>query len=57
MGRYEINCDCFHCYFCVHSFSRRIMWLRVGRTNNDPSVVARHFIDSIHAIGGILLNF
>ncbi|XP_068698743.1 uncharacterized protein [Montipora foliosa] len=42
--------------FCIHGaidgFSRRILWLDVGPTNNDPSVVCQYFIDSIRQLGG-----
>ena len=43
--------------FCVHGcidgYSRRILWLEVGTTNNDPVVTARYFLDYIHSIGGV----
>lgn len=43
--------------FCIHGcidgFSRRIMWLEVGTSNNDPSVVSQYFIDCIRDIGGV----
>lgn len=42
--------------FCVHGaidgYSRRIMWLEVGPSNNDPSIIAQYFIDCIRQIGG-----
>ena len=42
--------------FCVHGcidgFSRRIMWLEVGMSNNDPSVISRYFIDCVRQVGG-----
>ena len=42
--------------FAIHGgidgYSRRIMWLVVDRTNNDPSVTAKFFIDTIEEIGG-----
>ncbi len=28
------------------------MWLRVTNTNNDPRVIAKHFIDCVRMIGG-----
>ena len=28
------------------------MWLRVANTNNDPRVVAKHFVDCVRAVGG-----
>ena len=42
--------------FCVHGaidgYSRRIMWLEVGPTNNDPSVIAQYFVDCVRQIDG-----
>lgn len=42
--------------FCIHGcidgFSRRIMWLEVGTSNNDPSIVSKYFVDCIREIGG-----
>ena len=42
--------------FCVHGcidgFSRRIMWLEVASTNNDPRFVAKYFLDTIRQIKG-----
>ena len=33
--------------FLVHGaidgYSRRVLWLKVGRTNNDPTVIAKYF--------------
>ena len=42
--------------FCIHGaidgYSRRILWLEIGSTNNDPSVIAQYYIDCIRQIGG-----
>lgn len=42
--------------FCVHGaidgYSRRIMWLEVAPSNNDPSVTAQYFVDTIRQITG-----
>ena len=37
---------------CIDGFSRRIMWLEVGSTNNDSRVVAKYFLNCIRQIGG-----
>ena len=34
-------------------YSRRIIWLKVGVTNNKPEVIAHHFIESVLAMEGI----
>jgi hypothetical protein len=43
--------------FCVHGgidgFSRRILWLEVASTNNDPYVVGRYFADALTEVGGL----
>ncbi|KAK2554102.1 hypothetical protein P5673_024448 [Acropora cervicornis] len=42
--------------FCIHGgidgYSRRIMWLEVGPSNNDPFIVAQYCIDCVRQIGG-----
>ncbi|XP_074656641.1 uncharacterized protein LOC141909875 [Tubulanus polymorphus] len=43
--------------FCIHGamdgFSRRILWLKVASTNNDPSVIGYYFTDYIKQIAGV----
>ena len=43
--------------FCIHGsidgYSRRIMWLEVGPTNNDPFVIAQYYLDCVRQTGGI----
>jgi hypothetical protein len=43
--------------FCVHGaidgFSRRIMWLEVDHTNNNPHMIASYFHDCIKQLGGV----
>ena len=43
--------------FCIHAridgYSRRILWLEVGVTNNDPDVTAAYFLDCIRSVGGV----
>ncbi|XP_033744036.1 uncharacterized protein LOC117329912 isoform X4 [Pecten maximus] len=38
--------------FLVHidGFSRRVLWLKVARTNNDPRVVASYFLEFVEEI-------
>ena len=33
-------------------YSRRILWLKVASTNNDPYVIARYFLDCVTELGG-----
>ena len=41
--------------FCIHGavdgLSRRILWLEVASSNNDPSIVAQYFLDYTRQLG------
>lgn len=43
--------------FCVHGaidgYSRKILWLKVASSNNDPKIVAQYFLECAKEIGGI----
>lgn len=40
---------------CIHAaidgYSRRIMWLEVGSTNNNPKTIANYYLETIKTIG------
>ena len=36
----------------IDGYSRRILWLHVGQSNNDPRIIAQYFVDYIRSIGG-----
>ena len=42
--------------FCVHGcidrYSRQVMWLEVGHTNNHPGVIANYFLNCVQQVGG-----
>ena len=42
--------------FCIHGaidgFSRRIVWLEVASSNNDPRIIAQYFLDYVRQLGG-----
>ncbi|XP_068738529.1 uncharacterized protein, partial [Montipora capricornis] len=42
--------------FCIHGaidgYSRRILWLEVDSTNNDPAVIAQYYVDCVNQLGG-----
>jgi len=38
---------------CIDGFSRRILWLRVAATNNDPYVICSYFATYCKGVGGI----
>lgn len=38
---------------CIDGYSRKIMWLKVGSTNNDPAVILKYYLDCIEENEGI----
>ena len=42
----------FPIHGCVDGFSRRVLWLKVSRTNNDPAVVAGFYLHTVENEGG-----
>ena len=43
-------------WVCVHGaidgYSRKILWLEVGNSNNNPRIFAKYYIDYVRQIGG-----
>ena len=41
--------------FCIHGcidgYSRRIMWLEVGPSNNNPAIICQYFLDCVKQVG------
>ncbi len=42
----------FPIHGCIDGFSRQILWLNVARTNNNPAVIAKFFINTVVEEGG-----
>ena len=42
----------FPIHGCIDGFSRRIMWLEIVRTNNDPRVIGGLFLDCVKSQNG-----
>ena len=42
----------FAIHGAIDGYSRRILWLEVGPSNNNPSVIAKYFLDTIQQLGG-----
>ena len=42
----------FPIHGAVDSYIRRVLWLYVDTTNNDPEVIARYFVDYVEKVGG-----
>ncbi|XP_073339900.1 uncharacterized protein [Pagrus major] len=38
---------------CIDGFSRKVLWLACGSTNNDPSVIAHYFLSCVRNLGVI----
>lgn len=39
----------------LYSYSRKILWLKVGTSNSDPQIVAFHFLNTVIELGGTLI--
>ena len=42
----------FAIHGAIDGYSRRMLWLKVGPTNNDPSVIANYYLSTVNEIGG-----
>jgi hypothetical protein len=42
----------FPVHGCIDGFSRRILWLKVCRTNNDPAVTASFYLEYVRLVNG-----
>ena len=40
----------FAIHGCIDGYSRKIMWLKVGRTNNKPHVIAYYFLECVKPV-------
>ena len=47
----------FAIHGAIDGFSRRILWLEVAPSNNNPAAVAKYFVDYVHYRGGTLKFF
>ena len=42
----------FPVHGAIDEYNRRVLWLKVGRTNNDPAVTAKYFYDCVNELEG-----
>ncbi|KAK3108376.1 hypothetical protein FSP39_006638, partial [Pinctada imbricata] len=42
----------FPIYGCIDGFSRKILWLEVGPSNNDPAIVGRNYMQCVSSLQG-----
>ena len=50
-GYDKLKPDGFPIHGCVDGFSRKILWIKVSRTNSDPVVPAYLYIETVKKIG------
>ena len=48
-GYYKLKPFGFCIHGCVDAFSRKIIWLFVGSTNNDPLIIASYYLKLVKA--------
>lgn len=41
----------FAIHGAIDGYSRRIMWLEVGPSNNDPAIIAKYYLDCVQQLG------
>ena len=41
----------FPIHGCIDGFSRKMLWLQLSRSNNNPQVILRFFVDAVDACG------
>ena len=42
----------FRIHGAIDGCRRRILWLDVGYTDNDPTVISKYFVDCVQQLGG-----
>ena len=42
----------FPLHGCIDGYNRKVLWLKVCRTNNDPAITGQHFLDAVTEYGG-----
>lgn len=42
----------FPVHGCIDGYSRKVLWLKVCRTNNDPAITGQHFLNAVREYGG-----
>lgn len=40
----------------IHRYSRRILWLNVGTSNNDPALILHHYLEVVEKLQGTMLQ-
>lgn len=51
-GYNKLKPDRFAIHGCIDGYSQKVIWLRLDRTNNNPVVIARYYMDAVKEYGG-----
>lgn len=51
-GNNKLEPFAFAIHGAVDGYSCRALWLNVDRTNNDPKVMAKYFVNCVEEVGG-----
>ena len=43
-------------FACDYRYSRRILWLHVGPSNNDPYIIAGYYLECVETVQGAYIN-
>ena len=43
----------FSVHGCIDGFSRNLIWLKVGSSNEIPDVIAHYYVNAISELGGV----
>ena len=55
-GYDKIKPDGFAIHGCIDGYSRKVIWLRLDRTNNNPVVIGRYYMNAVKEYGGCPLK-
>ena len=44
----------FPIHGCIDGYSRRVLWLAVGKSNNDPKIISKYFLQCVEHNQGYL---
>lgn len=51
-GYDKLKPDGFATHGCIDGYSRKVLWLKLDCTNNDPVVIGRYYMETVKEYGG-----
>ena len=51
-GYDKIKPDGFAIHGCIDGYIRKVIWLRLDKTKNNPVVIGRYYMDAVKEYGG-----